>query len=102
MSDIPLPPPFGLPNIVLAAAEAHPINTEFDELLVNFLRNYSEDLNTMPAIMELGKSNKSILLLCNQILSDYPDTAEYESSPMIVTDAMGREKFWEDAGRPND
>jgi len=46
MSDIPLPPPFGLPNIVLAA--------------------------------------------------------EYESSPMMVTDAMGREKFWEDAGRPND
>ena len=23
-----------------------------------------------------------------------------ESKPMIITDAMGREVFWEDAGRP--
>lgn len=27
---------------------------------------------------------------------------EYESNPMIVTDAMGREKFWEDLGRENE
>lgn len=27
---------------------------------------------------------------------------EYESVPMPVTDAMGREKFWEDLGREND
>jgi hypothetical protein len=100
MSDIPLPPPFGLSNIVLAAAEAHPISTEFDKLFVDFLRKYSEDLNVSPALMELNKSNKAIVPLCNHILASYPDTQEYESSPMQVTDAMGREKFWEDAGRP--
>ena len=27
---------------------------------------------------------------------------ETESSPMPQLDAMGREKFWEDLGRPND
>lgn len=100
MSDIPLPPPFGLSNIVLAAAEAHPISTEFDKLFVDFLRKYSEDLNVSPTLMDLNKSNKAIVPLCNYILASYPDTQEYESSPMQVTDAMGREKFWEDAGRP--
>ena len=25
-----------------------------------------------------------------------------ESSPLIITDQMGRERFWEDAGRPED
>jgi hypothetical protein len=25
-----------------------------------------------------------------------------ESSPIVITDAMGREVFWEDAGRPED
>lgn len=27
---------------------------------------------------------------------------ENESKPMPVTDAIGREIFWEDLGRPND
>jgi len=27
---------------------------------------------------------------------------ENESKPMPITDAMGREIFWEDIGRPND
>ena len=26
----------------------------------------------------------------------------FESKPMQETDAMGREKFWEDLGRPNE
>ena len=26
---------------------------------------------------------------------------EFESTPMAQTDAMGREKFWEDLGRPD-
>ena len=26
----------------------------------------------------------------------------YESQPIPETDAMGREKFWEDLGRPNE
>jgi hypothetical protein len=29
-----------------------------------------------------------------------PKAPEYESKPMLETDAMGREKFWEDLGRP--
>ncbi len=37
-------------------------------------------------------------LMTNNILQP----AEYESAPIPETDAMGREKFWEDLGRPND
>lgn len=29
------------------------------------------------------------------------DKPEFESKPMLVTDNMGREIFWEDMGRPN-
>ena len=34
--------------------------------------------------------------------NNIPQPAEYESTPIPETDAMGREKFWEDLGRPND
>jgi hypothetical protein len=27
---------------------------------------------------------------------------EYESNPIVIKDAMGREIFWEDLGRPDD
>ena len=27
---------------------------------------------------------------------------EFEANAMLETDAMGREKFWEDLGRPNE
>jgi hypothetical protein len=30
------------------------------------------------------------------------DNFEFESKPMAETDAMGREIFWEDLGRPED
>lgn len=30
------------------------------------------------------------------------DNFEFESKPMPETDAMGREKFWEDLGRPEE
>ena len=30
------------------------------------------------------------------------DNFEFESKPMAETDAMGREKFWEDMGRPEE
>jgi len=30
------------------------------------------------------------------------DNFEFESTPMAETDAMGREKFWEDIGRPTE
>jgi hypothetical protein len=29
------------------------------------------------------------------------DNFEFETKPMSETDAMGREKFWEDLGRPD-
>lgn len=32
----------------------------------------------------------------------WDDNFEFESKPMPETDAMGREKFWEDLGRPED
>jgi hypothetical protein len=31
---------------------------------------------------------------------EVPEPPQFESSPMVETDAMGREKFWEDLGRP--
>jgi hypothetical protein len=31
-----------------------------------------------------------------------PDSPEYESKIILETDAMGREKFWEDIGRKDD
>jgi len=30
------------------------------------------------------------------------ETYEFESTALLETDAMGREKFWEDLGREND
>ena len=30
------------------------------------------------------------------------DNFEFESKPMTETDSMGREKFWEDLGRPEE
>jgi len=31
-----------------------------------------------------------------------PKAPEFESKPMPITDNMGRELFWEDAGRPEE
>jgi hypothetical protein len=33
---------------------------------------------------------------------DMNDQPEFESKPMTETDNMGREKFWEDMGRPEE
>jgi len=33
---------------------------------------------------------------------DMNDQPEFESKPMVETDAMGIEKFWEDMGRPEE
>ena len=32
----------------------------------------------------------------------WDENFEFESKPMLETDAMGREKFWEDLGRPEE
>ena len=31
-----------------------------------------------------------------------PSNPQFESSPMLTTDNMGREVFWEDLGRPEE
>lgn len=37
-----------------------------------------------------------------RIFDELLDNSNYESSIIKETDAMGREKFWEDMGRPED
>ena len=37
-----------------------------------------------------------------QSVSDVVPEPSFESEPMIEIDAMGREIFWQDIGRPND
>jgi hypothetical protein len=46
-----------------------------------------------------NKVDMRILEACNMLLKE---DIQYESNPIPETDQMGREKFWEDAGRPND
>lgn len=79
MSDIPLPPPFGPETILMSA-----IN-----VLDEALKSYSET----------NKIDMRVLEACNTLLKE---DIQYESNPIPETDAMGREKFWEDAGRPDD
>ncbi len=41
--------------------------------------------------------------LSQKIFSDtFCNDCQYESKPITPTDAMGREMFWEDLGRPQD
>jgi len=35
-------------------------------------------------------------------LNQYPNSINTDGGEIKETDAMGREKFWEDIGRPND
>ena len=35
-------------------------------------------------------------------VEDTVSSYEFETSALLETDAMGREKFWEDLGRPNE
>lgn len=46
---------------------------------------------------------KEMQNLSQKIFSDLVcNNCQYESKPITPTDAMGREKFWEDLGRPQD
>lgn len=47
----------------------------------------------------MDKDQKSANLSAPK-LEDTFSSYEFEANPMIDTDAMGREKFWEDLGRP--
>ena len=43
------------------------------------------------------KTNMGIL---DNLENAWDNEFQFESKPMLETDAMGREKFWEDLGRP--
>jgi hypothetical protein len=46
---------------------------------------------------------KKLKMLLKPIMTNNnPDSLEYESKIILETDAMGREKFWEDIGRKDD
>lgn len=94
MSDIPLPPPFDHKSIYAEAAKAtlHKIyNPDLAQLVKALFEDMAADID----------HTKSAIMLANFMLSE-GYTSNHESSPMPNTDAMGREKFWEDLGRPND
>ena len=41
-----------------------------------------------------------IMGILDNLENAWDDDFEFESKPIIETDAIGREKFWEDLGRP--
>ena len=40
--------------------------------------------------------------ILDNLESAWDEEFHFESKPIVETDAMGREKFWEDLGRPED
>ena len=51
--------------------------------------------------LQIQRNNMGIGFLDN-LENAWDDNLSLESKPMPVTDNMGREKFWEDLGRPSD
>jgi hypothetical protein len=95
MSDIPLPPPFEPEMIIAEAAKA------CQQKIYSYeLAQLVEDL-----LIAIGAKENHIppaIMLSNYLLSEGYGQPSYESDMIKETDAMGREKFWEDAGRPNE
>lgn len=95
MSDIPLPPPFEPRMIIAEAAKAC------------HYKIYGNELASLVqgVLTALGTTQDPIppaILLSNYLLSEGYGQPSYESDRIKETDSMGREKFWEDAGRPNE
>jgi hypothetical protein len=40
------------------------------------------------------------MVILDNLENAWDENFEFESKPVAETDAMGREKFWEDLGRP--
>jgi hypothetical protein len=40
--------------------------------------------------------------ILDNLESAWDEEFHFESKPIVETDAMGREKFWEDLGRPDE
>ena len=95
MSDIPLPPPFEPEMIIAEAAKACQqkiYSYELAKLLEDLLSAIGSKQNHIPPA----------IMLSNYLLAEGYGQPQYESGMIKETDSMGREKFWEDAGRPND
>jgi hypothetical protein len=93
MSDIPLPPPFEPEMIIAEASKAcHQkiYDNDLAKLVGDLLRVISLKENYIPAA----------IMLSNYLLAEGYGQPQYESGMIKETDSMGREKFWEDAGRP--
>jgi hypothetical protein len=67
-------------------------------ILENFENAWDIDFQEEPKATETWAAKIFSDLVCEKC----SEKAEYESNPMANTDAMGREKFWEDLGRPED
>lgn len=95
MSDIPLPPPFEPEMIIAEAAKACQqkiYSHELARLVEDLLRSIGSKENHIPPA----------IMLSNYLLAEGYGQPSYESDRIKETDSMGREKFWEDAGRPNE
>ena len=95
MSDIPLPPPFEPEMIIAEAAKACQ-----QKIYSHELAKLVEDL--LSAIGSKQNHIPPAIMLSNYLLAEGYGQPQYESGMIKETDSMGREKFWEDAGRPND
>jgi hypothetical protein len=93
MSDIPLPPPFEPEMIIAEAAKACQ-----QKIYGHELAKLVEDLLKVISLKE--NHITAAVMLSNYLLSEGYGQPAYESGMIKETDAMGREKFWEDAGRP--
>ena len=60
-------------------------------------------LDNLEAYLDFGndKPNLAVKIFSETVCKDCACKPETESKPMSVTDNMGREIFWEEAGRPN-
>ena len=69
---------------------------EFMGILENFENAWDIDFQEDPKEPE----NLSTKIFSETVCENCSEKSVYESSPMMITDNMGREVFWEDLGRP--
>jgi hypothetical protein len=65
-------------------------------ILDNFENAWDIDFQEEPKAPEGWAAKKFSETVCDNC----SEKSIYESSPMMITDNMGREVFWEDLGRP--
>lgn len=67
-------------------------------ILENFENAWDIDFQDEP----VEPVNLSSKIFSDLVCENCSEKAVYESEPMANIDSMGREKFWEDLGRPED